>query len=146
MDNKAIVNGKEIILSQAETEAAANFHKNRLPFAWVKGDLVFNTNEGDTRDHQHWLLEDYGVSIEEWELSNRGYIMDNKIQLFIGSGFEPLDFDEVTESDLRKLVAMHNKIFNRQTVKVYNGVKVGKIGEIWEPLIDLGEFSLTKLK
>ena len=72
MKNDAIINGKQITLSDEERKAGEKFHLSRYPFAWVNNQLVFNDNTNDDRDHQHWLCEDYGLTVEEWERVPRG--------------------------------------------------------------------------
>ena len=63
MKNDAIINGKQITLSDEERKAGEKFHLSRYPFAWVNNQLVFNDNTNDDRDHQHWLCEDYGLTV-----------------------------------------------------------------------------------
>lgn len=141
MDDKAIINGGVVQLTAEETEGAAKFHLSRLLFAWVHGELKFNTNNNDDRDHQHWLCEDFGLTLDEYEHTNRGYIKDDRVQLFIGSTFSPLDTSEISTTDFFKLIKKHAEIYGTSSVKVYNGVKIGKVGEVWDPIIELGTFS-----
>ena len=131
--NIAIINGAEVHLDSETSKAASNFHANRKAFAWVNGLLTFNENEGDVRDHQHWLCEDYGLSLDEYEETPRGYIKKNRIQLFIGSSFSRLNIEEV-EDDFETLINRHEEIFNERKCTIFNGVHIGKIGEIWEPI------------
>lgn len=140
MKNDAIINGNKVILSDEDRKAGEAFHRRRLAFAWVNGQLTFNTNENDDRDHQHWLLEDFGISVEEWETLPRGYMMEDRIQLFIGSDFRPLDTSIISVTDFNNLLHTHATRYNSESVKVYNGVKIGKVGEIWPPMECLGTF------
>ena len=142
MTNDAIINNTKVELSADEVKRAASFHKSRYAFAWVNGKLVFNDNENDDRDHQHWLCEDYGITVEEWENTPRGYMMAGKIQLFIGSQFKPLDTNKISVIDFETLLHTQKNKFGTDKVVVYNGVKVGKVGDIWEPLEKMGEFDL----
>ena len=140
MKSDAIINGKRVKLTEAERKAGENFHRMRYAFAWINGMLVFNNNENDDRDHQHWLCEDYGLTVSQWEKLNRGYMMQDRIQLFKGSKFEPINTDEIPTMDIVKLTSIHGQRYGTDRVVIYNGVKIGKIGEVWEPLIRLGEF------
>lgn len=141
MKKEAIINGNQVILSEEDKAAGEEFHKKRYAFAWIKGKLTFNDNLNDDRDHQHWMLEDYEVSIEEWEVSPRGYMLPDRIQLFIGSHFSKLNTSEISITDFNELLFKHHERYNSTSVTVYNGVKVGKIGDIWEPLILLGTYN-----
>lgn len=141
MTNDALINGKVVTLTEEEKIAGEKFHRSRVPFAWIDKKLVFNDNAGDDRDHQHWLLEDFGISVEEFETMNRGYMIESRIQLFKGSKFEPINMDDVSVTDFSSLTHKHREIFNSTEVTICNGVHVGKVGEIWEPIFTLGNFA-----
>lgn len=134
MKNDAIINNKKVKLSDKEVEAGAKFHLSRYPFAWINGELVFNDNENDDRDHQHWLCEDYNLTIKDWEKTPRGYMMEGKVQLFIGSDFRKMDMNRVTLYDLISIFKHYATRYSSKEVTIYNGVKVGKVGEIWPPI------------
>lgn len=106
----------------------------------VNNQLVFNDNTNDDRDHQHWLCEDYGLTVEEWERVPRGYMMPGRIQLFIGSQFKPMNTQKLSVTDFQELLTRYWHKYGGQKVVMYNGVKVGKVGEVWEPLLKLGEY------
>lgn len=132
-------------LSRKEKEAAEKFHKSRIAFAWVNGELVLNDNDEDDRDHQHWLMEDYGISIEEFEKLPRGYMIRDKIQLFTGSTFARIEDKDLRlpMADILRLRDIYKKKFpNSVSVWIYNGVRVGKVGEIWIPIEGIGELYL----
>ena len=134
MDNRCIIQGKELILSEEERILAETFHKGRLAFAYLTDTLVINNNTNDDRDHQHWLLEDYGISREDWEVLNRGYMMQGKIQLFAGSHFKPIIKEYLTDIKFRELLEQYLKRFHTFPVMITNGVVVGKVGDIWNPM------------
>lgn len=134
MTSDAIINGQTVILEDDEKEAAEKFHKKRLAFAWIHGKLTFNENLNDDRDHQHWLLEDFGISPAEWESIPRGYMLPGKIQLFIGSDFRKLDATAIPSTDFDLLRSKHYDRYGVSEINVYNGVFVGKVGDIWKPM------------
>lgn len=139
MTNDALINSKIIMLSEDEKQEAEKFHKSRYAFAWVNGKLVFN-DKRDDRDHQHWLLEDFSVTIEEFENLNRGYMLPTYIQLFRGSKFSPIDTSEISVLDFKELCKIHGNKYGTDKVEVRNGVKIGKIGEVWPPISIIGTF------
>lgn len=144
MKDDAVINGEVVRLSTEERIAGENFHLNRLPFAWVKGVLTFNENPDDDRDHQHWLLEDLGIPVEEWETTPRGYIKEGRIQFLIGSRFRPItaqDMPNVSKADFQRILNKHWAMFPAEKgCHVYNGVRVGKIGELWPPIQHCGYY------
>lgn len=137
---EALLNGKMTNLELDEAIKADKFHRNRFAFAWIDGKLTFN-KLGDSRDHQHWLTEDFGLTLQEFEETPRGYIKEGRIQLFKGSDFRKIDIDkDLTDfkSDKESLVKAHNKLFEGVTPEIFNGVKIGKVGEIWPPIEKIG--------
>lgn len=141
MKNESIINHKTVKLSDSEREAGEEFHKKRYAFAWINGKLTFNDNINDDRDHQHWLCEDYGLTIEDWENTPRWYMIPDRIQMFIGSDFRALDTNLISMGDFHTLLRVHGEKYNTIQVTVYNGVKVGKVGEIWEPIEKVGTYN-----
>ena len=132
----ALINGEVRQLNDAEAAGASKFHSGRLAFIWINGEIHFN-KMGDTRDHQHWVLEDFGVSPEEFENMPRGYCKADRIQLFIGSGFKPIKEEHIGLFDrdfLKIAIAQKRTFHNDGMIPVYNGVIVGKVGDIWPPL------------
>lgn len=137
MTNDALINGKVQIISDEEKKGAAEFHKKRYPFIWINGKLTFNDNMNDDRDHQHWVCEDYGISVEEFEKSPRGYMLPGRIQLFIGSDFSCIPLHQIEFDDIDHLISVHKSLYPDTAYQIFNGVKVGKIGEIWPPIEEL---------
>lgn len=134
MTNDAIINGKVIELDQEEVKRASEFHKKRIPFIIKNDTIIVNNNKEDDRDHQHWVLEDFNIGVEEFEKIPRGYMLPDRVQLFIGSGFEAIDDIILTNKLIDELIDIHFKIFGKSNFNIYNGVKIGKIGDIWKPL------------
>lgn len=135
MTNDALINGEVVTLTEHEVLQASTFHKHRVMFAWMpNGELVVHDDPNDDRDHQHWLLEEYDISPQQFESINRGYLLPYRVQLFIGSTFSPIDPSDIKLSDILKLVNMCADKYKSGSVAVFNGVKVGKVGEIWEPI------------
>lgn len=137
MDKNALINGQFRELSEEEKVGAEHFHRRRLAFAWIGGVIQFNLKRNDDRDHQHWLLEDFGITPQEFEHINRGYMMYNRIQLFKGSSFAPIEVADILQEDLHYLQCVHKRRYGEDTVPMYSGVVVGKVGEIWPPMYEI---------
>lgn len=134
MTTDALIKGEVVQLGIDEKEKAEKFHRERIAFAIVGDKLLINSDESDDRDHQHWLSEDFGVTVEEFEELTRGYIKTGRLQLFKGSGFECIDTSNIRLDHILELVKQHNKKFGKLDIEVFSGVSIGKVGEIWEPI------------
>lgn len=146
MENKTYIKGKELKISNEEDKKQSDFHKSRLIFAWIHGKLTFNENENDARSHFEWLTQDFDITACEFEKIPRGYMTSDRIQLFIGSDFRPLSSEElkkITATDLINIKDEFFKVYGDKEVVIYNGVKVGEIGEVWEPIYKLGTFFIS---
>lgn len=133
MENKAIINDKVVELTQEEVDKAAEFHKARIAFGDAYGQLRFNKDPLDDRDHQHWICEDYKMSIDEFETIIRGYMVEGEIYIYIGSQFRSVAKHKINMSMLLKILEVYKENFNKNEVDIYNGVVVGKVGERWLP-------------
>ena len=108
------------------------FHQNRIAFAWLNGKWEYN--EYDKRDHLHWLHEDFNISIKEYENIPRGYMIEDRIQLFIGSKFEEIDDNTLLLLNIKELLEKYKSVYDSNNINIFNGVIVGNIGDIWEPI------------
>ncbi|MCM1223248.1 MAG: hypothetical protein NC548_53230 [Lachnospiraceae bacterium] len=134
MTNDALINGEVQSLTDEEKTRAEKFHRERLAFALVNDQIIFDENADDDRDHQHWLCETFGMTIEEFENIPRGYIMKGKIQLYTGSRFEQLELGMIKVKHLIRIIDKYKSIYPDIPYRVFNGVKVGKVGTIWPPI------------
>jgi len=147
MITEALINGNMQNLTDNEAKAAENFHSNRLAFVFLGTKMKIHFCDfGDKRDHQHWLLEDFGITPDEFEKVPRGYIKFERVQLFKGSSFEPLDLHTVSKINKlawEEITKRYKELFGPGNAKVFNGVHVGKIGEVWEPMETLFGLSIV---
>lgn len=111
--------------------SAERFHKHRIAFAWLDNKWIYNMY--DKRDHLHWLCEDYELTVEEFETIPRGYMINDRIQLFIGMNFREIDNGTLSLLDIQELLNMYHSKYGDSNVCIYNGVIIGNIGEVWQP-------------
>ena len=71
MTNDAIINKQQITLTEEEQRKAEEFHKSRIAFIYVDGKIQYNEDKEDDRDHMHWVMEDYGISRNDFEFHYR---------------------------------------------------------------------------
>ena len=150
MNTEALINGQVITLEDEHAKLAENFHKARIPFMWINGNVVFNLSHTDGRDHQHWACEDFGLTIEEFEEIPRGYMIKDRIQLYIGSDFRPINSVEavvITEESFNRIVETYFRLYPQSPdVKVYNGVNIGEVGTVWTPMNLVAKYAqITKI-
>lgn len=127
-----------------EYEDAVNkFHTTRKAFFFLKGKLIFNENREDTRDHYHWVNEDFGVSLEEYNHSPRGYMLPGRIQFFIGDCFEPIDTSTIDIVSFGQILQRYKDTMSMPIVEVCNGVEIGELGKVWKPLHTIASINVS---
>lgn len=101
-----------------------DFHKKRTMF-YVWNGIVYVAPKNDPRGHKEF--------INNFNIFNnciRGYYMDKKLVVYTDGNL----FNSI---ELSVLTALISTIINALNVpigaSVYNGIKKGKIGAIWEP-------------
>lgn len=150
MKSDALINEEVRILSDEEKQAEEKFHLSRIPFIWIPCEdfpymkLVFNENLHDDRDHQHWVLEDYNIEPWQFEHLPRSYIRDGRIQFFQGSSFQPIGKQlNTTLFDFFTIAEKYQEQtdWTMSDVIICNGVRIGKIGEVWDPIEIIGVIS-----
>lgn len=132
LDNIGIETANKSVSSQ---KSESDFHKSRLAFAFIGSKLYSTSN--DSRSHSEWLEQDLKVSTGEYEYLIRGYISDNKIYIYTGSKFEPVELSLITLDKLKRLLELANRYNAHDNYMVYNGMKVGYIGEGSKPIMEI---------
>ena len=102
------------------------YHKSRIMFAIINDNLHLVDN--DERSHKEWLEQDFGLNQNHFNDINRGCIKDSIIMVYKGQ-----NFTSISENELSKIIIMvaHKLELDLTKYTVYNGVKVGAIGETW---------------
>jgi hypothetical protein len=125
------VKGKQITLTSEEQLAVEKFHTGRLAFA-ILNDGRCAINAKDPREHKVYLQEDFGISAEEFDTLIRGYIKTGRIVFY-----KTLDFIPVEAISKEILDAVSEKaleFFGAGKYEIWNGLKVGKLGQEWPPI------------
>lgn len=110
-------------------EAVLKFHTSRVAFAIV--DNKIHTIRNDTRSHDKWLREEFGIGSNEFESIPRGYIKGYKVQLYIGKDFRPILSKTMLNQSIEKIVAELSCGYPLGVYRIYNGLIPGKPGEEW---------------
>lgn len=115
--------------------AESNFHSSRVVWAIYQGKMYFAFSE---KGHKKWLMETLNISDEQFETVKRGYIRRQaddwetvNIVAYKGSKFEKT---ELSEEEITKLMWMTDLIHECGNIKVYTGVEIGEVGQVWKPL------------
>ena len=126
-----------IFVKVAEYDIEQTFHKKRLTFAIIDGQLKSISN--DSRSHFEWLSKDYGITLENFDNIIRGYVLNDGIYLYKGFQFNEVDDSEIESKVLIEIVQQAN-IYNKwqyKEYKVHSGMIQGVVGEVWKPKKEL---------
>lgn len=108
-----------------ENEVA--FHKKRIAFLIIKNEIKYLIDS--PLSHKDWAIE-LGIDKETFENLTRGYYLDNNICFYKGN----FSYDNQVIIDAKKYSPIIKKEFNiNKPCKIYCGVKVGKVGDVWPP-------------
>lgn len=130
-NEETIIGDEKISLSKEESKLVADFHKDRIAFAFLEdGSLACNIH--DQREHRVYLKEDFGVTDELFEKLVRGYIKPGRIVFYQSSHFTKLEEDVMQYIDTIGVLAVQS--FGSGKYEIWNGVAVGKPGEEWNPI------------
>lgn len=134
-DFNEILTGKPYEDNPGAKDACETFHESRIIFAFPDKKLAVMTN--DNRDHVRWLHEDYGITEEQFEQIDRGYLRKEPetgcimCLVYKGINHAPTNVTNGMVEELKELAA---KYWKDTVLRVWTGCKVGKPGEIWEPI------------
>ena len=109
------VNGKEIILTREEKSAVR---------------CAININ--DAREHKVYLKDDFGISFEEFEHLTRGYIKPGRLVFYTSLNFLPVK--DISEEMVNLLTEKALEFFGPGKYEIWNGLKIGRLGEEWEAI------------
>ncbi len=125
------IDDKEIWLTAEEKKQVDNFHKSRIAFAFLSdGRCALNIH--DVREHKIYLQEDFGVSFAEFENLIRGFIIRGRIVFYKSSAFLPIE--NISPQHFAVVYEKAVEFFGKGEYEVWNGLKVGKLGEQWQPI------------
>lgn len=134
-DFNEILTGKPYEDNPGAKDACETFHESRIMFAFPDKKLAVMTN--DNRDHVRWLHEDYGITEEQFEQIDRGYLRKEpetgRIMCLVYKGINHASTN-VTNGMVEELKELAAKYWKDTVLRVWTGCKVGKPGEIWEPI------------
>lgn len=112
-----------------------DFIDSRTPFIIRNGTLHF-ASSNMKKTCKAWATSN-GLSAEDWANSIRGYIIEGRVQFFTGKNYREVPFNQLLRKYVMAAVDKHMSMFPGSSVHVYNGVKVGESGEVWEPISEV---------
>lgn len=138
------------------TETERQFHNSRLMWMRIENRLIW-TRFSDL-SHEEWFNSLFINSDIDYNTIDRGYIKIDKetktcnIMMYKGRNFgrvKPsrrlVEQCRKSPDDLKLLAILYVEYMGDASIfRVCNGVKVGKPGDIWEPLEVLETFSIKK--
>lgn len=108
------------------------FHKSRIAFLIIDGNILYLENSG--MGHLEWYLS-LGYPIDNFNNIVRGYLKDDRLVYYKGD----FDYDEeVIETAIltENIIKEH---CNNLDAITYCGVTKGEIGESWPPKAKLSD-------
>ncbi|MGN0960817.1 MAG: hypothetical protein ACI4PF_01305 [Christensenellales bacterium] len=120
--------------SKQEEKTARDFHKSRIAFIILNSKV--NYLENSEKSHYEWALE---MGVDESKFNNivRGYYKDKTI-IFYKDNFK---YDkEVIEQAKIYAKEIKNHCSPNSKCKIYCGLQVGEVGEVWKPDYFIKEF------
>lgn len=113
------------------------FHKGRRMWAYVKGTLLVAPKyHGMT--HAKWF-EEIGMKDNLVNLCTRGFVLGDELYAYRG---ELMMEDQTVRSEALIVVAEMDKLAqsSRPPMRVFCGMKAGKPGDLWKPIVELDRF------
>lgn len=106
------------------------FHKSRVAFMIINSEIYFLENSD--MSHKEWYLSlDY--NIEKFEDIVRGYYREGNIVFYKGDFI----YDNYVVKIAKEYSSKVKEYVKDFKAKVYVGVVKGKIGEIWQPDLEI---------
>lgn len=106
------------------------FHQSRVAFMIINQKVIYLRDSG--MSHLEWYTS-LNLPVESFDETIRGYYKNGKIIFYKGDFLyddEVIKTAEYYGDEIKKEV-------NDSNALVYAGVKKGKIGEVWEPIIQI---------
>ncbi len=101
------------------------FHIERVMFYVWNGHVII-APKNDSRGHKEFISNQ-----EIYDKCVRGYYTSLKLVVYTGGD----DFKMVETAKLQKIIPLLIEALNTpKGTHIYNGVKKGKLGDVWEPL------------
>ena len=118
-----------------KNKAERAFHQSRKAFVVLNDDILVAP---DNFAGSHFdLLRQNGFDERQAKKiisrQPRGYVLDGSVYLYQGENFDCLSNEN--EEKIKNLVLFfQKKAWLKPDGKIYNGMHVGKIGEVWVPV------------
>lgn len=112
------------------TEAEREFHRNRLMWAFVDGELYWTYSEDG---HSEWLDKTFGTDYVFAD-TLRGYIRKDvdKDIVYIVAYKGDFNIALISEEQIKLLVWLASLEYSYNKIEIYSGVEKGEPGEIWK--------------
>ena len=110
-------------------------------FVVIGGHIHYQIEDlPDANDDHSWLDDECGLDYNQKEECINGRLYRDWIVISKGTNYEKVDMNEIPSSILLTLCKVHHKMYNNQSVAVYNGQVMDKENG-WQPIENLGLFA-----
>ena len=114
---------------------------SRKTFAIINGELHWLSEDSSYSSSREWILNEFPVNVEQFEDVIRGSLFKDHITICKGSNYNKINIDELPDGILREIVAAGCAFAGVDSIEVWNGQVVGKIGMEWPPIENLGKMT-----
>lgn len=118
-----------------KNNAETTFHQSRKAFVILENDILISP-EGFSGSHFELLCQngfDAKQAKEVISKQPRGFARDGSVYLYQGEDFSCLS-EECEKKCSEWLLFFQKSGWLSSEGKIYNGMRVGKIGEVWTPV------------
>ena len=112
----------------------SDYHKRRRAFIIYNGEVFF-VKKGEDKSHYEFALE-LGIDKETFSTLCRGYYLDGELVFYKGN----FVYDDELVSFAKDYIKVIKEKLNLGEFKVYFGLNVGQVGEMWRPKFELKDF------
>lgn len=113
------------------TKEEREFHRSRLMWAFVNGELYWTYSEDG---HREWLDKTFGCEYNFADIT-RGYIrkdIDDDI-VYVVAYKDDFHYTDLSYKQLKLLAWIADLNYSYNKLKIFSGVVPGEPGQIWEP-------------
>ena len=111
------------------------FHMSRTAFIILDNSIEYLRNS--SLSHKEWC-KNLNIDDETFNSIVRGYITKNNMFYYMGN-FECNDTVIKVAKETHEQIAIDNCL---KRYKIFCGVKKGKVGEVWKPLLQIKKINL----
>lgn len=89
----------------------------------------------------NWVTKTFQMSAEQADSLVRGRFFRDHISIYTGIGYHMIDIAALPEKLLQEIVNVGCRLAGTNSIELWNGCKMGLIGDVWDPIESIGLFA-----